>query len=100
MTKFEVAFTGEKVTEESAAFGDAEERGWVDIRWSRKEFYMDKEDVRTFEFDTREEAEKFIESEIGSADSYDGYTWYAADPDIDYVTGASYSYAAHVTEVQ
>jgi hypothetical protein len=100
MTKFEVAFTGEKVTEESAAIGDAEERGWVDLHWNRKQFHENKEDVRTFEFDSLAEAEEFIESEIGSYDSYDGGTWYAADPDIDYVTGASYSYAAHVTEVQ
>lgn len=98
--KFEVAFTADVVTEESASEGMADRSGWVDIAWSRREVYENKEDVRVHLFDTREEAEAFIESEIGSADSYDGEHWYAADPSQDFRTGEDWNYCGHITEVQ
>jgi hypothetical protein len=100
MTKFEVSFTADVVTEESAAHGDADRRGWVDINWSRTMVHENKEDVRVHLFDTREEAEEFIESEIGSADSYDGEHWYAADSHTDLQTGEDWSYCGHITEVE
>lgn len=97
--KFEVSFTADVVTEESAAEGMAARSGWVDKAWSRTEVFENKEDVRVHLFDTREEAEEFIESEIGSADSYDGEDWYAADPHEDYRTGESVHYCGHITEL-
>ena len=97
--KFEVAFTADVVTAESAEHGDADRRGWIDWDWSSRQVHENKEDVRVHIFDTREEAEKYIEDTIGTADSYDGYDWYAADPREDYRTGESWNYCGHITEL-
>ncbi len=97
--KFEVAFTADVVDEESAANGDARERGWIDPRWSMTQVYENREDVTVETFDTREEAEAYIEETIGNYDSFDGETWYAQDPHEDYKTGDTWSYAGHITEV-
>lgn len=97
--KFEVAFTADVVTEESASEGMADRSGWVDLAWSRTQVHSNKEDVRVHIFDTRAEAEAFIESELGYADSYDGENWYAADTHDDYVTGEQWNYCGHITEL-
>lgn len=99
MAKFEVSFTADVTTPESASAGMADRSGWVDIEFSRRQVFENKEDVRVHLFDTLEAAEEFIESEIGSADSYDGEHWYAADVKDDYQTGEQWSYCGHVKEL-
>ena len=96
---FEVRFTADVVTPESAEHGDYDRSGWIDPKWSKTEIYDDYKDVTTFKFDTREDAESFIMETIGEADSYDGSSWYAADSHDDYVTGDNWSYAAHIEEL-
>lgn len=80
---------------------DTEEtfNGWVDPKWSMTQLRSESTDVTTFEFDTRKEAEEFIEQTIGSADNYDGEDWYAADSHMDYQSGEDWSYAAHIEEL-
>lgn len=97
---FEVRFTGERITEESAGQGDAAERGWVNPSWNRKQLYPKQADVRATGFDTREEAEEFIESIIGSYTTDDGENYYAEDSDLDKETGDYWKYAAHIEEVK
>lgn len=70
--------------------------GFIDPKWSMWELYTEANDVRTYEFDTESEATAFIESEIGSADNFDGIDWYAADPQMNYDTGESWSYHARL----
>ena len=94
---FEVRFTGERITEESAAEGDAAERGWVNPSWSRKRLYAKRENVAYTAFDTREEAEEHIESILGSYTSDDRENYYAEDADQDLETGDYWKYAAHIT---
>lgn len=95
---FEVRFTADVVTEESAASGDYDRSGWIDPEFSKTQLFDVREDVKIYRFDSREEAEKFILETIGDHDSYDGFAWYAADTHEDYVTGDSWSYAAHIEE--
>ena len=95
---FTVTFTADVVTPESAEHGDYDRSGWIDPKWSKTVIYDEYKDVTHFVFDDREAAEAFILETIGDADSYDGYTWYAADSDDDYVTGENWSYAAHIEE--
>lgn len=97
---FLVRFTGERITEESAAQGDAAERGWVNPSWSRTTLYAEQDKVPYTGFDTREEAEAFIESTIGSYTTDDGENYYADDSDLDKETGDYWKYAAHVEEVK
>lgn len=81
---------------------DTEEtfNGWVDPQWNRFELRSEPTDVRTFEFDTRAEAEEFVESTIGvtGKGGYNGDTWYAEDSVFESMTGENWSYAAHITE--
>jgi hypothetical protein len=95
---FEVRFTADVTTPESAEFGGYDRSGWIDPDYSKTTLFDSYKDVTTYRFDAREEAETFIESTIGEADSYDGSTWYAADGHDDYVTGENWSYAAHIEE--
>lgn len=95
---FEVRFTGERVTEESAAKGEPAERGWVNPSWSRKRLYPNKSDSRAQGFDTREDAEAFIESVLGAYTSDFGENYYAEDADQDKETGDYWKYAAHIEE--
>lgn len=100
MTKIQVQFTADVGTEESAEHGDAAFRGWVDPTWSKTELRELPTDVKTFTFTTQAEAEAFVDSEIGSADSFDGEHWYAADPHVDNDNGETWNYCAHFTEVK
>lgn len=102
MTGYIFAFmTGEYVTEESAAFGDAESRGWVDTRWSRTEFFDSRNDVSplfscpeddpTLPFGVREA----IAELSAPYDNGDG-TYYAQDAVVhDYTQPGHYMYAVH-----
>lgn len=79
---------------------DTEEtfNGWVDPQWSQFELRSEATDVATFEFETRLDAENFIESQIGVNDSYDMDTWVAADSVREPMTGEDWVYTAHITE--
>lgn len=93
---FLVRFTGERITEESAAHGDAAERGWVEPSWNRKNLREKQEDVRATGFYTLAEAEEFIESILGAYQPTEGGTYYAEDSEQDAETGDYWRYAAHV----
>lgn len=78
---------------------DTEEtfNGWVDPQWNRFELRSEPTDVKVYEFETRAEAEEFVESTIGvaGASGYDGVTWTAEDSVFEPMTGEDWSYAAH-----
>lgn len=78
---------------------DTEEtfNGWVDPR--RYELRSAATDVRTFEYDSMQEALGAIESEIGVADHFDGTSYYAADEKREAASGEIWMFAAHVTEI-
>lgn len=73
--------------------------GWVDPSWSRYELRTTAEDVRTYEYETVEDAVAAIESEIGTADHFDGTSYYAADEDMNRESGELWMRAAHLTEI-
>lgn len=84
---------------------DTEEEfnGWVSPDWSRFDLYTEREDVKVYEFDTREEAVKFIEETIGAID-FSGAeevmgNYYGADPETNNETGEVWYRAGHVEEV-
>ena len=93
---FKVKFTATVVNP------DTEEtfNGWVDMVYSRRTLFTHEDSVtRTHDFDTLPEAVEFIESEIGATEHDPGSdTWYAADGDMEPVSGETWLYAAHVTE--
>ncbi len=72
---------------------DTEEEfhGWVSPEWNQYSLYTEREDVKVTEFDTREEAEKFIEDTIGTYETDSGERvtghYYAADADTNNETG-------------
>lgn len=99
MTKFSVQFTADVVTEESANVGDFARSGWIDPQFSKTVLFEAGGDVPSFKFDTREEAEEFIESHIGTADSFDGEDWYASDSHTDLESGENWSYHARIEEI-
>lgn len=78
---------------------DTEEEfnGWVDPAWNRYELHSERDDVRSYEFDTLEEAEKYIEDTIGSFE-HDGGSenYYAEDVDQNLESGESWYRAGHV----
>ncbi|QFG12785.1 hypothetical protein PBI_MIMI_312 [Arthrobacter phage Mimi] len=87
-----VVFTG------SAYNSDTEEEfhGFLDPKWSMWTLHELESDVRTWTFDTEAEALEFIESEIGSADSFDGEDFYAADAKLNNETGETFTYHARL----
>jgi hypothetical protein len=109
--------TGERITPESAAFGDAEERGWTDSRYGRT-FYESRNDVEPIaeyrvvvrdgvryltvdatETGNSEDTEEYIEELLkltqGTESNGDG-TYYDQDTEENYETGDSYLHAIHV----
>jgi hypothetical protein len=74
--------------------------GWVDPAWNRYELRELADDVRTWTFDTLEEAEAFIEETIGSTrqDSEPKRYYYAEDSDFNRETGEDWSYCAVIEE--
>lgn len=91
---FSVQFTADVFNPDT----EEEFHGWLDPQWSKTQLFELDTDVKTYEFDTREEAEEFIESEIGVADSFDGEDWYSADAHMDLESGGNWSYHARITE--
>lgn len=94
---FDVRFTADLITEESAAEGMVAESGWVSPN-SMRSIISIKEDVEPESFDTLEEAVDYIQSMIGSVSDAGGGSYYAEDSSIDYINGDHWNYAAHVTE--
>jgi len=96
--------TGEYVTEESAAHGDAERRGWVCPMWSCREFFDSRDDV-TPVLDADTEDDDFVSrvsdviSSLGAVESDGNGTFYAADPEQDLEDGGWYSYALHFSVI-
>jgi hypothetical protein len=80
---------------------DTEEdfNGWVDPQWSMSTLHSEESDVRSWEFDTLEEAIKFIDSEIGSVETRyaERGNYYAQDSELH--NGEYWYYCGHVTEV-
>lgn len=91
---FKVQFTASVFNQDT----EEEFHGWVDPKWSMTQLRTASTDVETFEFDTRAEAEEFIERTIGAADNFDGEDWYAADAHMDLQSGESWSYHARIEE--
>lgn len=106
--------TGERVTPESAEFGDAESRGWVDPRWSMRVFYESRNDVTpvidewlpgsTMVDGLAETPEEFAErvrdalNYIGPVEDNGDGTFYTADSVVlDYSEAGDYRYALHFT---
>lgn len=90
-----VTFTADKYTEKSLEIGNAAESGYVNLDWNRFEI-MAPEDEAVKEFDTVEEAEKFIEESIGETEK-SGDSYYAVDSPID-SEGNHWSFAGHITD--
>lgn len=92
--KTEVKFTA------SVNNPDTEEEfhGYVDPQYSMWTLFED-EPERRFVFDTKAEAEEFVDSTIGSADHFDGEDWYAADAKMNLESGEDWSYHARFYEV-
>lgn len=98
MSKFQVVFTGDVTDEVHAAMGATRENGWVCPEWSMTALFEEKEEVATYDFETREEAEAFIEDTIGSVDG-SGDSFYSNDCHQDMTTGDYWSYCGHVSEI-
>jgi hypothetical protein len=79
---------------------DTEEtfNGYVSPKWSMYELRSEPTDVESVTFDTKAEAEAYVESTIGVADSYDGEYWYAADSKMNLESGESWTYQAVIRE--
>jgi hypothetical protein len=92
-----VWFTGMRMTDESAELGDWAESGWVNIKWSLREFLDEQPDPIVF--DTKDEAEEFVDSEIGVVSTDNGINYYAEDMDVDYITGDWFAYHAVIEEM-
>ena len=91
---FTVTFTATVVNPDS----EEEFHGYVNPKWSMHQLYTEPTDVESFAFDSRKEAEEFVESTIGVADNYDGEDWYAADSTMNLETGEDWSYHARISE--
>jgi hypothetical protein len=96
-----VFMTGERVTPESAEHGDAEERGWVDPRWSTRVFHDSRNDagsvlsVSLDDPDLEEQVRDALDTHLGAFEDNGDGTFYGVDGEDDYETGAHYSYALH-----
>jgi hypothetical protein len=79
---------------------DTEEtfNGYVSPKWSMFELRSEPTDVESVTFDSKHEAEEFVESTIGTYDSYDGEIWYAADSKMNLETGEDWTYTAIIRE--
>lgn len=79
---------------------DTEEtfNGYVNPKWSMFELRSQPTDVESVTFDTKKEAEEYVESTIGTADSYDGEYWYAADSKMNLESGENWTYTAIIRE--
>lgn len=94
---FKVRFTGERITEESAHYGDFAEAGWIDPNYSKTVLFQDRDDVSVYSLADKEDAVELIRSHIGSTHSDDDETFYALDGRQE---GTDYwMYAAHIEEV-
>lgn len=99
MSKFQVVFTGDVTDEVHASEGATRANGWVCPEWSMTALFEEKEEVATYDFDTREEAEAFIEDTIGATETSDGEAFYSTDSNMDMTTGDYWSYCGHVSEI-
>lgn len=81
---------------------DTEEdfNGWVDPLWNRFELRELADDVRSWDFDTLEEAIAFIDSEIGSVETRHAErgNYYAEDAEMNPESGEYWYYCGHVEE--
>lgn len=95
---FTVRFTGERITEESAAEGMPAESGWADPQWSRRKLHEEQKSVRATGFDTLTEAQEFIESTIGPYEPTEAPEgpYYQIDAEQDLETGDYWKFAAHI----
>lgn len=94
---FEVRFTADRITEESASEGLAAENGFIVPNWSMRKIVADSEVVpETFE--TRKDAVEHIERTIGAVYADGGDRFYSEDEDLDFATGDRWMYAGHITE--
>lgn len=98
--------TCDRITAESAEFGDAAERGWVDdvgdraIEESRnyvKPIMAEYPPDSVLCDDPDEFGERVREAvaSLGAYETSDGSTFYGVDSHADYVTGDDYTYAIH-----
>lgn len=92
---FKVTFTADRFTEESLAEGISSENGYVNLDWNRHEIMVDGDEWVT-EFETREEAEQFIEDSIGDTDR-SGDAYYACDSEHD-SNYDQWNFAGHIEE--
>ena len=95
--------TGEYVTEESAAHGDAEKRGWAYSLWSRRVFFDSRDDViPVLDADTEDADFASLVSDVlssfGAIENDGNGTFYAA-PEQDLENGGWYSYALHFSAI-
>lgn len=76
---------------------DTEEtfNGWVDMEWNRWELRSESTDVRSHEFDTRDEAVEFIKSKLGDVRE-ERNTFYAEDTELHLESGETWGRAAHI----
>jgi hypothetical protein len=91
-----VTFTADHYTEESIAEGSSVENGYVNVEWN-KHSIMEEGDEFFKDFDTREEAEAYIEENIGAVEP-SGDSFYAQDPEVDY-EGDTWMLAGHIDVV-
>lgn len=91
-----VTFTADRYTEESIAEGMPVESGYINVDWN-KHSIMEDGDEFFKDFDTRAEAEAYIEENIGSVEP-SGDSFYAQDSDVD-SEGDTWNFAGHIDEV-
>lgn len=92
--------TGERITADSAVHSDVEERGWVDLSWSRRVFFDSRNDVEPL-FSCDENDPELIEyvrealSTLGAYEDNGDGTFYGVDSESCYKTGDEFTYAVH-----
>lgn len=91
-----VTFTADRYTEESLSEGIAEESGYVNVEWN-KQSIMAEDDEFFKDFDTRDEAEAYIEENLGDTEQ-SGDSYYATDSETD-SEGDTWNFAGHIDEV-
>lgn len=95
---YQIIFTGDMVTDESASRGDFAASGWIDPNWSMFTLFENRGEVPVFVAETMEEVVEGIESHIGATGTADGEDYYSLDTKTD-SDGNYWSYAAHVREL-
>lgn len=73
--------------------------GWVDPDYSMWTLFESADTPKEYTFDTEAEALEFIDATIGSVTPGDRGSYYSEDARVNYETGESWTYGAHITQL-